>query len=386
MNKVPDTDRMEEVIVGGGVVGSIRYLPVEGRWEFLPRVEAFLLARPEKGFLVADGVAAEAIREKSASLLAPGIIDMDEGISRGDEVFILSPEGECVGVGRAHMSAEEVQRLRRGMAVRTRRNARGVIVTGVASWDDAISANSEYIKRAESEAIAFVRSVAEKNALQPTIAYSGGKDSLATLLVVTKALGRVPLLFADSGLEFPETYRNLEEVAEHYQLEVIRAGAGTTFDARLSQDGPPSMRHRWCCSACKLEPVDRAIRERWGRCLTFIGQRKYESFNRMRSPRVWKNTRVPSQLSAAPIHHWPALLVWLYLFREHASYNRLYEMGFDRIGCHICPSSDLALFERIKRTHPDLWRRWYETLEAWRRTHDLPESWISLGEWRKGCG
>ena len=55
-----------------------------------------------------------------------------------------------------------------------------------------------------------------------SISYPGGKDSLATLLVVTKAIGRVPMLFADTGMEFPETYANVEEASRRYGLDLIR--------------------------------------------------------------------------------------------------------------------------------------------------------------------
>ena len=33
LNKVPDSDRMEEIVVGGAVVGAVRYLPGEMKWE-----------------------------------------------------------------------------------------------------------------------------------------------------------------------------------------------------------------------------------------------------------------------------------------------------------------------------------------------------------------
>ena len=33
LNKVPDADRMEEIVIGGGIAGSIRYIPEERRWE-----------------------------------------------------------------------------------------------------------------------------------------------------------------------------------------------------------------------------------------------------------------------------------------------------------------------------------------------------------------
>ncbi|MCK7532670.1 MAG: hypothetical protein MZV63_17390 [Marinilabiliales bacterium] len=29
--------------------------------------------------------------------------------------------------------------------------------------------------------------------------------------MVTKAIGKVPMLFADTGLEFPETYANIDD-------------------------------------------------------------------------------------------------------------------------------------------------------------------------------
>src|SRR5208283_4288219 len=105
---------------------------------------------------------------------------------------------------------------------RNRRNVASTIVPGNATWEDAVRSNAGIIAQFESEAVQFVKDVAAAYPLQPTISYSGGKDSLATLLVVRKALGNVPLLFADTGLEFPETYANVAEVEQKYQAEVIR--------------------------------------------------------------------------------------------------------------------------------------------------------------------
>jgi phosphoadenosine phosphosulfate reductase len=92
---------------------------------------------------------------------------------------------------------------------------------------------------------------------------------------------------------------------------------------------------------------------------------------------------VQVQLAAAPLQHWTALHVWLYLFREDAPYNTLYGQGMDRIGCFMCPSSDLAVMERIRKLHPELWARWEETLEAWRMQQGLPGDWVSRGLWRR---
>ncbi len=50
LNKVPDHDRMEEIVVGGGIAGIIRYFPLERRWEPVPRPEACTLFSPGKRY------------------------------------------------------------------------------------------------------------------------------------------------------------------------------------------------------------------------------------------------------------------------------------------------------------------------------------------------
>lgn len=382
LNKVPDTDRMEEIIMGGCVVGAIRYIPDEKRWEPLPRPEAALYLRPSRRYVVVDEGAIPSIRDQGASVLAPGLRAIDPSVRKGDEVFILSPDGGCVGVGRAKADAAGASAMERGSVVRTRKNVPSVCVPGMASWEDAVAANTAVIGEAEEEAIRFVRDVAGNTDRPPNISYSGGKDSLATLLVVRKALGKVPLLFIDTGLEFPETLENVAVAAETYGLELIRASGEEAFWEEFEQLGPPAMDYRWCCTACKLRPVRSLIEQRWGECLSFIGQRRYESLRRKESSRVFRNGIVKNQISAAPIHNWTALHVWLYIFREKAPWNPLYAQGLDRIGCFMCPASDVAVMEEIRKKYPELWGRWSARLGAWQEDRGLPPEWVTGCGWR----
>ncbi|MBN1194274.1 MAG: phosphoadenosine phosphosulfate reductase family protein [Methanomicrobiaceae archaeon] len=382
LNKVPDRDRMEEVILGGAVVSAVRYLPEERCWEPIPRVAASQYLEPKRRYVVVDDGAVESIRD-GASVLAPGLVDIDPAVKAGDEVFIRTRNGDCIGVGRAKADAETARAMERGTVVRTRKNHTDPCIPGPASWDDACRTNSTILDNNEAEAVAFVRNVAEQNRVQPTVSYSGGKDSLAMLLVVRKAIGDVPLLFADTGLEFAETYENIDGVADRYGLDVVRVGPDGGFWESFETEGPPAVDARWCCKVCKLLPVRRLIEEQWGECLSFIGQRKYESFARMKSPRVWRNGIVKVQISAAPIQHWTALHVWLYIFRENAPYNTLYEQRIDRIGCFMCPSSDLSVLATIQERYPALWKGWEEKLEAWRTHNGLPPDWIDDGNWRR---
>lgn len=381
LNKVPDNDRMEEIIVGGGVAGSIRYIPHERRWEPIPRIEAASLMKPTRHFVVADDGAAATI-QKGASVLAPGLLSIDDTVQQGDEVFVLLQNGSCIGTGRAKVSAETARSMERGSVVRIRRNIPSTIIAGPATWADAVAANRDVIRRIETAAVSFVQDVCAKNNLQPTVSYSGGKDSLATFLIAKKAIGDLPLIFADTGMEFPETYDNILAIRQKYGCEIIATNSPDQFWEKFGELGPPAVDARWCCSACKLEPLLSLIQSRWGECLSFVGQRKYESQRRANSHRVWRNPKVPAQLCAAPIHNWTALHVWLYLMQECAPYNRLYEHGLDRIGCFMCPASDMALIHRIESRYPSLWSGWLDKITCWQNDHQLPSDWAGTGQWR----
>ena len=388
LNKVPDQDRMEEIVVGGGIAGIIRYFPEKRRWEPIPRPEACSLFSPKKRIIIVDEGAVPFIRDQGMSVLAPGLVTIDDSVCAGDEVFILSKDGSCVGVGRAKVDAAAARSMKKGSIVRTRRNIASVIVPGKASWESAVTANADVLQKAESAAGEFVKNVAEQHPhLVANVSYSGGKDSLATLLVVIKSIGRVPMLFADTGMEFPETYANLDETSRRYGLDVIRTDGKNQFWENFKRQGPPAVNARWCCRVCKLTPVANLIRDQWGECLSFIGQRRYESAARAQSDRVWRNPNVLGQLSAAPIHNWTALHVWLYLLREHAPYNVLYEHHLDRIGCFMCPSSDMALIHMIEAEYPRLWETWSAPLEQWQHAQGLSDDWVTTGKWRirEGC-
>ncbi len=387
LNKVPDKDRMEEIIIGGGIAGIIRYFPDRRQWEPVPRPEACALVSPVKRYVVVSDDAVPFIRDQGMSVLRPGMVSIDENVKEGDEVFILTRDGTCIGVGRAKADAATARIMEKGSIVRTRRNIASQIVPGTATWDDAVRANADVVDRAEGSSVLFVQEVADRNPhLARNVSFSGGKDSLATLLVVTKAIGKVPLLFADTGLEVPETYENITEVSRRYGLDVIRTDGKTTFWKTFATQGPPAVNARWCCSVCKLAPIGDLIRDEWGECLSFIGQRRYESATRARSDRVWRNRNLRSQLSAAPIHNWTALHVWLYLLREQAPHNVLYERHLDRIGCFMCPSSDMAAIHMIETEYPGLWKGWLDYLEEYRRVHGLPAEWVTEGRWRLAEG
>ena len=55
---------------------------------------------------------------------------------------------------------------------------------------------------------------------QGYVAFSGGKDSLVVLDLARRVEPQVPVVFFDSGLEYPQTYPYLEDLAARWRLNL----------------------------------------------------------------------------------------------------------------------------------------------------------------------
>lgn len=391
LNKAPYDDRMDEIIIDGEVIARIRF-EIDGlRWTLLSGTGGARRLFSEKdrkkmrNWVVIDGDAVKFI-VKGANVLAPGIADADPSIQEGDEIIVLTPENNVVAAGRARMDGETMLKRERGMAVKCRWSEAPCdvdIPKGGQTWADAVSANSNILDRFIDRSHKFINNVAKTTNRPVTVSYSGGKDSLATLQLVSECMDDYEIIFADTGLEFPETVKNVQVAVKRYGRPLRLISVGDAFWRSVDDFGPPSVEVRWCCKVCKLGPITQLIEENYENgCLSYIGQRKYESSARAKSERVWKNPWVGNQVGAAPIQDWTALHVWLYIFRTGAPYNPLYEQGFDRIGCWLCPSSSLADLVHLKETHPDMEKRLTDYLLGYAKRMGLSKEWVEHGFWR----
>ncbi|VVB89887.1 tRNA-guanine(15) transglycosylase [uncultured archaeon] len=387
LNKAPYEDRMDEVIFDGAVMGSLRFELEKMGWVFIPRLEGARRLVGGRKWIVVDKGAVDFII-KGASVLAPGVNEAEASIVEDDEVIVLTPQREVIATGRARMSAERMLTHEKGMAVKTRWNGKPQVLEQTnagekRTWDEAVIANMQILKKLEEKAHRFIKNVVETTGKPVTISYSGGKDSLATLLLVRDAVSGFDILFADTGLEFQETLDNVKQVAEELGLPLKSHSSGDSFWQSIDNFGPPTVEARWCCKVCKLGAITQLIEGNYeDGCLTFIGQRKYESEIRANSEHIWRNPWVGNQIGATPIQNWTALHVWLYLFWKNAKYNPLYEEGFDRIGCWLCPSASMADFSRLREIHPELNEKLEKYLIGYASRNGLPEQWVTYGFWR----
>ncbi|MDI9619537.1 MAG: phosphoadenosine phosphosulfate reductase family protein [Candidatus Nezhaarchaeota archaeon] len=371
LNKVPYVDQANEVIVDGWVMGTLYYNPEVGRWRFRPSYEgaARLLISGATPYIEVEGSEVRLWDTLSISG-ARGCVP-HEG---GKYVVVANQRGMAIGVA-VTLNDGRVKVIKRWEPHKPH------LLEKRTTWDKVVKANEPHIEAEERRATAIISNVVKSP--EAFISFSGGKDSLATLILSLKALGDKPMLFNDTGIEAPATVEHVWSVASKFGLELILAGAGESFWNSLPVYGPPARDYRWCCKVCKLIPIAKTVRERFrGDVYAILGQRKYESFARLRAPAVDKSRWIPNLVSLSPIRNWSALHVWLYLMKERVEGNPLYNEGFDRIGCWLCPACELAELKRVEEVYPHLWSKWRGKVLAWCEEKAIPQEWFELGLWR----
>ena len=178
------------------------------------------------------------------------------------------------------------------------------------------------------------------------------------------------------------------------EIPLEEASAGSAFRDQVEKFGPPAKDFRWCCKVCKLASAGdlEAGKEACSLAgegeskgvayLTIDGKRKHESFSRARIAASETNPFVPAQLNIFPIRDWKALEVWLYIHWRGLPYNPLYDLGFERVGCWLCPSALAAEYARVKELHPEMHEKWNAFLLDWAKTRGLSEKFVKHGFWR----
>jgi phosphoadenosine phosphosulfate reductase len=437
LNRAPDIDRLDEVIFNGSVQGALKFDLHRLKFRFLPRLSGAkrMLKIMSRGYIKVDLGAVRPILTGS-SVLAPGVTLACSGIEPGDEIFIFDENGYLLGLGNSVMTAEQMQNQPRGLAIKVRwheaedtyeqaqkdfkldykisdqktsdqktsdqnlsyrsksdlkekskENSEKfekipIPIYKNPAWNLAISANKVLMEEMVFEAEKFIKSTTEKYQLPVAVSFSGGKDSLATLLLVLDSGLKPALLFIDTGLEFPETVKHVQDITERFNLDLLVERPNNSFWDNLEYFGPPGKDYRWCCKTCKLGPATGLIKEQFpDGVLSFIGQRRYESEQRSKKGKVWHNPWVPGQIGASPIQNWSALHVWIYLFMKQVEFNPLYKHGLERIGCWLCPASDLGDFNMINERHPDK-GRWDQALNNYAISNSFSQDWVTYGLWR----
>jgi phosphoadenosine phosphosulfate reductase len=146
----------------------------------------------------------------------------------------------------------------------------------------------------------------------------------------------------DTGRLHPETYRFIDRVRVHYEIEIALMAPDTVAVQDLVQkkglfsfyqDG-----HHECCGIRKVEPLGRALLQ-YSAWVT--GQRRDQSPATRTQVGVIERDASHSGRNGMlvklnPLTHWSLAQVWSYIRDNQVPYNELHDKGFVSIGCEPC--------------------------------------------------
>lgn len=200
------------------------------------------------------------------------------------------------------------------------------------------------------------------------IAFSGGKDSIALLDLCDKVLpNNVPVIFSDTDMELPDTYKVWQQVQKKYlnrEFIMVRADNSAIENWRLF--GPPSRTVRWCCSVHKSSPALVCLKKRFKKekvlVMAFTGVRQEESNSRADYADSSDGMKATMQINRMPIVEWGAHELWLYIFANNLIINAAYRKGLARVGCIMCPESSHKYEWFVDKAYPGLLQPYNEII------------------------
>jgi len=200
----------------------------------------------------------------------------------------------------------------------------------------------------------FERAALEKHHDGYWLAFSGGKDSVVILDLAERSGVKFSAYHALTTVDPPELVRFVRTFPQVVRLKPARSMA------RLIREHgqPPRRQARYCCEDLKEVGGDGRVVVtgiRWQESNRRSKRRMLEScYRRPQSGRLFLNI----------IIDWTTAEVWEYIRERKLRYCSLYDEGWKRIGCVLCP-----MIRDVDRQM----RRWPAIAKIWERA--IKDTW-----------
>ncbi len=173
------------------------------------------------------------------------------------------------------------------------------------------------------------------------ISFSGAED-VVLIDMASKINPDVNVFSLDTGRLHAETYRFIEQVREHYKINIDILSPDTESVQKLVKEkGLYSFYkdgHKECCGIRKVIPLRRKLTtlDAW-----ITGQRKDQSPDTRNTVPVIEHdaafsTTESKLIKFNPLSNWSSADVWEYIRSNDVPFNALHQQGFSSIGCEPC--------------------------------------------------
>ena len=207
-----------------------------------------------------------------------------------------------------------------------------------ASYENKINYTRKIIRKAYNE---FRKKL--------SVSCSFGKDSVVVLYFAREVDPDIPVLWANTGVEFPEVIKFARKLTKEWGLNLIEVKPIKTFWQCVREYGFPwprkvKMKNRYkapgtprCCYWMKEKPIKEKIHE-LGLEATMTGLTWDESYNRKWSlirNGDWFFSKKRKYWFIHPIAYWNTFEVWMFIEENDIPFCPIYEK-IERIGCRTC--------------------------------------------------
>lgn len=208
----------------------------------------------------------------------------------------------------------------------------------------------------EKEAILFIQKNCDKEGF--SLSFSGGKDSIVLYSLAKRAEIKLFPFYACTGIDPPEVVKFIKQ---NYS-EVIFVKPKKSFFAMIPEKGKgfPTAHRRWCCAQLKSKPLTAYVKEHNITRRFLVGIRAEESTRRRGRGRIDKYA---GNVLFKPIFYWQEWMIWDYIENYNLQYCSLYDEGFDRLGCCVCPFILGKRQERAKKKWPQIYKAFEKAME-----------------------
>lgn len=207
------------------------------------------------------------------------------------------------------------------------------------------------------------------------LAFSGGKDSQVLYHLAKIAGVKFKAHMNLTSVDPPEVLKFVRMC--YPEVELIKPRM-SIYEMAKKKHIMPTRSLRWCCAEYKEMSGAGKV--------TLIGIRKQESTRRKKREEIsteikgirseetfdqWSEHQEKmitcvggkDKILVSPIIHWTERDVWKFLNENRIEHCELYDQGYTRIGCILCPMANKKTKARDIKRYPYVKKRWLQTIQ-----------------------